>query len=320
MIENSTFIVLEGLLSESGDFLLHRGYETTHAEASIRFGSNDKSITVSLADKDGQILSSVLPAIHYPLGCTAEATRPGSGLLRAAIALNHKARRIELKINERLVYAGDIAAERPNLGSLDVSVSDATAQVVFDVGTSQPELQLLAKLSNGRHLRPPAERNGDEFKVDLQVLEGLGEATFVIEATTEFRTSRAETEPVSLPPASVRGLIIEPSLGSEWPFGWRGSLIGSLFDRNGRRIDWTQQRVAWVIDGKPINGSRQLMPWQAEDPGEHRIQLIHEIGNGQIDVLDEMTIIVLPQTKEQKEYIALITAREARKEAANYSR
>jgi hypothetical protein len=320
MIENLTFVVLEGLLSESEEFLLYRGYETTHAEAGLRFGSNVRDITVALIDQDGHIISAVAPVIHFPLGCTAEVTRPGVGLLRAAIAFNHQARRIELRSHARLIYAGEIAMEQPELSDLGVSVSDGAARVVFDVGNSQPDLQLLARLGDGRHLRPPAQRNGNEYKVDLHLLEGLGEATFVVEATSDFRTSRAETSAVALPPASVRGLIIEPSPGSEWPFGWRGNLIGSLFDRNGRRIDWTQQQVAWVIDDEAIDGSRQLMPWQAEEPGEHHIQLVHEIGNGQIEVLDEITITVLPQTEEQKEYMALITAREAREVAANYSR
>lgn len=39
-------------------------------------------------------------------------------------------------------------------------------------------------------------------------------------------------------------------------------------------------RVAWVVDGRPLDQNAQLVAWQARDPGEHTIQLVHDDGDG----------------------------------------
>lgn len=178
--------------------------------------------------------------------------------------------------------------------------------MTFDVSAPQPEIQVFAEVTDGRRLRAPAKRTGREFTIDLAGLEGLGEARFIVEVTADFRTARASTGPVELPPASVHGWIIEPSPSSAWPFWWRGSLIGNLFDANGRRIKWALQPVGWAIDGKRLNDNRQVAGWSAESAGAHRIELVRDSGNGHFDVLDQTTTTVLPPTPEQREYGARI--------------
>jgi hypothetical protein len=130
--------------------------------------------------------------------------------------------------------------------------------------------------------------------------------------TFGFRTATAVTDAVPLPPPSPRGWIIEPPAGSRWPSGWRGSLIGTLCDTGGRLIDWEQQPVFWMLNGQRLASRRQITPWQLDEPGDHVIRLVRDTGDGQFDVLDEITIGILPPTAEQKEYADLIATRALR--------
>lgn len=308
-MQNPTFIIVEGTLTESGVFQLRRGYEASHAATGLRRRDDNHGVTVMLVSADGQPLAETSPALHYPAGCDTERTRPGFAVIRAALAYHKDAQRVEVHLGARVVYQANVSSERPPLGRVTVTVGDNGARVATEGTEGQPDLRLLARLKDGRELRPPARREGDTFHVDLRALAGRGEAAFVIEASAGFRTARATTQPISLPAATVHGLIVEPAPERAWPFAQRGSLVGSLFDDNGRRLNWIGANVAWRINGERIADERQVAAWQPRVAGEHQIELIRALENGQIDVLDVVSVTVLAETPAQKEYAALLAAR-----------
>jgi hypothetical protein len=312
-VPTATFLVLEGLLGEAGEFHLERGIEVRVAPAELRLGGgNDRGVIIALRDGEGQTLAAVAPPVRFPIGCTTAATAPAWGLVRAALALSPEARSVEVRVHDRVVYQGAVAPEPPRLSDVRISATATEARIAFVLHETQAEVRVAALLPDGRRVRPPAQRGGDTVTIALDALEGLGQATFEVEATFGFRTATAVTDVVALPPPSPRGWIIEPPSGSQWPSGWRGSLIGTLCDTSGRLIAWEQQPVFWMLDGQRLASRRQITPWQLDEPGDHVIRLVRDTGDGQFDVLDEITIGILPPTAEQKEYADLIATRALR--------
>lgn len=306
MPEIQAFIVLEGLLYESGAFEVGRVFEDTTAAKASRFDDEGGVATVMLVDADGRVLHRVTPPVHFPSGCTSEGTMVAQGLIRAAVAHHDEARKIELRVVERVVFSADIAPNRPDVRVSAKLGKQDTLEVVVD---GEPaEVRVIARLTDGRRLGPVVRRDGDTYAVDLRSLEGLGQAEILIEATRACRTTRVLTATVELPEATVTGLIVEPRPNAEWPWGRRGSLIGTLSDRNGRRIEWDEGRVGWLVDGQILEDRKQIVDWQSEQAGDHRVELVLDLGGGQIEVLDERIVRVREQTAEQKEWMAVVAA------------
>ncbi|MGD2070097.1 MAG: hypothetical protein PVI57_15595 [Gemmatimonadota bacterium] len=307
MAEIPTFVVLEGLLHESGKFELRRLFEDSRAEPASRFGQGGGPVTVALVDGRGEELARVSPPIRFPAGCGPSAGRmPGRGLLRAALAHHADARGLELRVGERLVYAAEVAPKRPEVGVK--AGSEREGSVPLFVDAPDADVRVVAELTDGRRIAPVVRREGDAHEVDLGSLEGLGRASLVVEATRRGRTTRVIAVEVDLPEATVCGTILEPRPDARWPWGRRGSLIGALSDRNGRKVEWEPKRTSWKVDGEPFGPGRPLVPWQPDAAGTHTIELVHEAADGRVEVLDERTIEVEEETPEQKEWAAAVEA------------
>jgi hypothetical protein len=144
--------------------------------------------------------------------------------------------------------------------------------------------------------------------VSLVSLEGLGRVRLVVEATRDCRTTRVVATEVDAPEATVSGVILEPEPGAQWSWGRRRSLVGSLFDRNGRKVRWDPKRVVWHIDGTLVEAPTQLTAWEPQGPGTHTIELVYLAGEDRTDVLDKRTVSVSDQTPEEKEWVAAVAA------------
>lgn len=214
---------------------------------------------------------------------------------------------IELRVEGRVAFCAGVASRRPDVKvSVEAGKKD-TLQIAVE--GSDLEVRIVAKLTDGRQISPAARREGDTHMVDLTSLEGLGDAEILVEATSGCRTSRVVATRVTLPDPTVRGLVVEPRRHVPWPWSRRGSLIATVFDRNGRKIDWDQSRVAWRVDGELLKARTQIAAWQPQEAGAHQLELVRDLGDGQVDVLDARTVTVSEQTAEQRKWVAAMAAR-----------
>lgn len=318
MPEIPTFIILEGLLHESGGFELLRAFEDTHAERESRFdeattnatATTTATVAVSLLDAKGQVLRRVTPRVHFPTGCTGGGTMAAQAFVRAALARDDEARRVEVRVNGRVAFDAGVAEAPPDLKVSAQAAGKQVVPILVDVEGEGADVRIIARVTDGRRLTPAVRREGDTHAVDLASLEGLGEAEIIVEASRACRTARVVAATVALPEATVHGVIVEPRDEALWPWGRRGSLIATLSDRNGRPVAWNTSHVAWRVDGEALEARDPLVAWQPERPGVHRIELVHEYGEGRLEVLDERMITVAEPTPEQKEWLAAVAQQE----------
>jgi hypothetical protein len=219
MPETPTFIMVEGLLHESGAFELRRVFEDTRAEPQTRFGGADGQVTVDLLDEGDGLLGRVRPAIRFPSGCGPDGIQVAQGLVRAALAYHPEARRLEVRVHERVVHSAPVSADRPGV---KVSVRPVRKDVVPVRVTSRgSDVRVLAELEDGRRVWPSVRQLGGRHEVSLVSLEGLGRVRLVVEATRDCRTTRVVATEVDAPEATVSGVILEPEPGAQWSWGRR---------------------------------------------------------------------------------------------------
>jgi hypothetical protein len=219
MPEIPTFIILEGLLHESGGFELLRAFEDTHAERESRFDEASGTASVSLLDAKGQVLRRVTPRVHFPAGCTGGGAMAAQGFVRAALARDDEARRVEVRVNGRVAFAAGVAEDAPDLKVSAQAAAMQTVPILVDVDGGGAEIRIVARVKEGRRLTPAVRRKGDTHAVDLTSLEGLGEAELIVEASRGCRTARVVAATVALPEATVHGVIVEPRDEALWPWG-----------------------------------------------------------------------------------------------------
>ncbi|MDC7999944.1 hypothetical protein POV26_02760 [Aequorivita todarodis] len=301
-----SFIILEALVSETGAFQLLRGYESTTAPSAFRRSEKNGDLVISLIGSNSEVLDSLMPEIKYPKGCTTAATRPGTALVNAAIPLHKQASIIRMEHKGNIIFESKINDVKPALPNVQLSTKDEVAIVSVGNDTNQEKFWIGALLKDGRMLRPAAAFKNGAFYVALNQLAGLVEARIVLEKTQDFRTSQFTSEPIKLPASEITGLIVEPLNGSKWPFGCRGSLIATIFDNNGKRMEWKKDQIIWRINGEKTKINKQLTPWFADKAGQHTIQLVLMDNEKEVKILDEVEIKVLPPSVEQLEYFKLL--------------
>lgn len=306
MTDPHTFLVLEGLLHESGAFEALRMTEDAWAEPDARSDDPDGHVELALLDEDGAVTARVRQRAYFPSGCRAGAVRPGRGLLRAAVALHDKARRLEVHVSGRRVFSAPIAPERPH-AKVSVEHQDKTT-LHLRVDAEDAEVRIVGQLADRRRIGVDAQIQKGIWVVNLLSLDGLGEAAILVEATRAGRTTRVIAAEVHLPGTTVHGTILEPLPDAQWPWGRRGSFIGTLSDSNGRRVEWNPKRMSWQVDGQTL-GNEALAAWQPTKAGRHTVQLAYLREKGELQVLDECTITVEEQTPEQSEWRAAMDRR-----------
>jgi hypothetical protein len=311
MSEFKTFVVLEGQLHENMEFKMLRSYETTTAPQQDRFAKQDTGISISaqLLDDIGEVLVVGMPQVRFPSGCSVEPSHPGLGLLHATLALHPNARKFELRAHERLIFSAEIGVEPPPLKGIKVEPTENHAIVQIRIDPAQPQvndIQFFLVDTVDRRFPLTSTTDGEVYLVNLLNYAGRENATIHVEVTRDFRTAKAISPPVVLPPAKVYGRILEPADQSEWCAGISGSLIANLFDDNGRAVLWDSNKISWVIDGKTLNDSRPIALCRELEPGDHSIELRYRLAEERTVVLDQIHLKVCEKTEMQKKYDAIL--------------
>ncbi|SFR39118.1 hypothetical protein [Litoreibacter janthinus] len=312
----SSFIYLEGILTEANQFELGRNLETRMVDPAFRdqgaqhFGDQMAELTLSTAK--GRPLVTSTCAVNIPAGCSSTTPFAGIGLIRAAIAHHPNARLISLRHKGAKLFQGAVARNRPIARVKAFRADTKTAS--FDLERpSLSQATIWADLSDGKRVRAPAVlTKAGRWQVDLLPLAGVEHATLIAEVTHRFRTAEVSCGQVKLAKAVVNGLIIEPANGAAIPLGRRISLVGNLFDQNGREIDWVTGNYAWRMNGKVLDDCDcRMVAWSTDKPGEHRLELVANSKAKGVRVLAAANFQVNKMTEGQAELFELLKARTA---------
>ena len=308
MPNQTSFIILEGLLGENGDYELLAGYETDTALAEHRKNTNDIGLEVVLLDASGAVLGSAVPDVRFPVGCTDQPTHVGRGVVLAAISRHDQAAEIAVRIKDREVFACEVGKAPPAVAEFHVKpTSKKRLSIKMGFGQEKPDLvQLFLKTRDGMRFPVPSIENSGKTSLDLSQYAGFGEATLIVVASKACRSTRVESEPFALPAAKPAGKILQPLHGAVCGSGERMSLVANLSDQNGRKLAWDAESMCWEIDGKPIADVRQIALCPELGPGKHRIALLRVKKNGKMERLDEVEIEVEKPTAGLKAYHAAL--------------
>lgn len=304
--ESLTFLVIEAVLSETGDFELLRGYEATEVPSSSSHLAGDDEVEVALLDEQNAGLYSDRVPVTFNDGCSVGSRRVATAVLFKAVPLYPDAARLVVRFRGAELFSSAIATDRPTMSNLEMSVDEDTARLTFSSNASEGELRVYAQTNDGRLLGTRTEVKEGHALVALGPLKGLGEVSLVIEATHDFRSARLVSEPIAVAEAAVQGAIMEPVDQSSWPYGKRGSLIASMFDENGRHLKWDENRFGWAINGEAYGADRQLEGWSPQEAGTYVIQLLKRDDNGQSEALSEVSVTVQPPTEDQLKFYQLL--------------
>lgn len=303
--EKLSFLVLEAVVSETGDFELLRGYEAAEVPSYSSHFAGDDELELALLDEQSAVLYAENVPVVFNDGCAVSSQRVATAALFKAIPLYPHAVRIVARFRDAEVFSSAIASDKPTLSDLQISADADTAELSFTSNVSEGELRVYAQPSDGRLLATKADLTQGSALVALDPLKGLGEISFVVEATHEFRSARLVSDRIAVAQAAVRGVIVEPVDQSIWPYGKRGSLIASMSDENGRHLRWDEALFGWAINGESY-GNRQLEGWCPQEAGTYTIQLLQRDDNGQSEVLSEVSVTVEPPNENQLEYYQLL--------------
>ena len=308
MPEQANFIVLEGLLSENGEFELLAGYETSTASTEHRQNTNSVGLEVALIDSEGNTISSITPDVRFPTGCTEQPTHMGQGLVQAAIACHEKAEKVVVRMADREIFQREIGQNPPQVEDFKAKpTSKKRLEVKTTWGDQIPDhIQLFLKTKDGTILPIPPAQDYKKVILDLTHYAGFGSAHLVLVASKGFRSTTAESETFDLPEAKTTGKILRPLNGAVCEQGERLSLIANLSDQNGRKIEWSEEHIFWGIDGKQIDDTRQIAMCPELNPGKHGISLFRVKKNGKLESLDEVEIEVSEPTAGMKAYAAAL--------------
>lgn len=306
------FLILEGLLSEAGEFQALRGFEAARVPPGERFQSNDIGFRASIVDKSGKPLLSVVPEVAFPVGCVPQPGQVASGLARIVIPSQSAASEMVVTMSERDIYRALIASRPPSLGRVRVKVSDkglATISYKVKADPRNPDqahdhVQIHLVTRNGQ--RYPIILNAEKslIRLDLAAWAGMGSARIAVVASGGFRTSERLSRLFKLPAAKVTGQILYPRPDEKWEFGSCHSLVANLSEAGGRALEWADCDVGWSLDGKPLEDDAQIALCPAPEPGPHKLELWLRSGKGRRRTLDSVGFSVMPQSEGQKLYEA----------------
>lgn len=292
----STYIFIEGLLSETGTFKVFRAFETQKAHIPTTTNVEEDNFTLRLTDdQDVELFVEKLPVV-FNYGCHEGSKVISSAAIRSAIPLVKGATKLTAYYQGKEVYSARIGRSSPKLSGLKVKVSKNLATINYESDAQALEIRVFARLEDKRLLRPTLKQDNKHIIVDLNSLSGQGEVTLVVEGTKALRTTRIESGSISTPPSNVKGLIIEPADKSQWPYKKRGSLIASVFDENGRQLNWDQSGLVWKINNELLKGGKQVEAWAPDQEGKYQITLVKKHQNGREEILSESNVEVLPPT------------------------
>ncbi|NJB86908.1 hypothetical protein GGR26_002685 [Lewinella marina] len=303
----NTYLFIEGLLSETGAFTLYRGLETREALRSSSHFAGVATLELDQVDDNGDSRFVERLPLVFNHGCDLSKKVIGQAPVRAAIPLFPGASKLIARFRGIEVFTSPIGRSGPKLSGLTVKSFGHQAILEFTTDVMLDDVQVFARLADERLVKPRWEARNGDFVVDLNSLSGQGEVSLIVEATREMRTSRLEAGPVTTPAAEARGLILEPTDQSKWPYKKRGSLIAAVFDENGRQLNWEQSGLSWKVNGQTLKDDRQVGAWAPSEPGDYRIQLVKG-SEQEEEVLSECKVEVLPPTVAQLKYEALMAA------------
>lgn len=307
MAKSPLFIVLEGYLYETMEFEMLRGFEVGFAPH--RAVVTDSSIVAHLLDKDKQVVVLSTPAISFPAGCSAAPSMLGSGLLRAVLPRHPDAHQIELRAHGRTIFSAPIGSDPPPAATLKLEPLTHESVIQFQLDPSPSngdDVQFFLITEAGARLHAAPTVFQGEYSIDLGTYAGRNTGQICVSVSRDFRTNETFSQIFPLPPIEIRGRILEPRNNSEWAAGSTSSLIGNLFDNNGRAVSWDTTKISWAIDTLTVNNTGQIAVFNELLPGTHSIELRYRMPNGNINILDRVEIHVREETAAQKEYAAVI--------------
>jgi hypothetical protein len=309
MSTSLSFIVLEGYLFETMEFKMLRGSEARTTPQQNRAVVEDNNLVACLLDKNGQVLNLSKPLISFPKGCSSGAALPGFGYLSIMLPRHPSSRRIELRAYDEAIFSAPIGSEPPPIVKIKLEPVIERSILRFHLDPSPSHLddaQFFLVPEKGSRLSVAPTVSHGAYSIDLGMYAERGPAKLCLAVNRDFRTSEMFSESFALPLGTIHGRILEPRNNSDWSTGMTGSLIGNLFDNNGRAVLWDTTKVSWAIDTLVISDKRHITALNELPPGKHSIELRYRMSNGDIEILDRVDFHVREETAAQKEYAAVL--------------
>lgn len=262
-----TFLRFSGMISPTGEFQHHVGWETDHIahppEPSGPF-------EIDQLDERGSVIARTKCQLSPP--ACGRAGVPMWQDIQAYVPLNDATMKLRLRDGDLARHEVEVSRTRPQLDLPLVNASEGRAAARWNASHKKPLVFNVALFTEPGRVFPLAlATRENNIDIDPTSFPGGDQCRIAVVATDGVRSTSILSEPFQLPQQPPVLYLLSPTDGTRFGAFEPIGLNGTAMDRGGLALP--DEHLSWHIDGVAVSHGQRLEAVPALAPGPHTIEL-----------------------------------------------